>query len=114
MRLEFNNLNPCLLLDNIIKNGISVEDVIVTSNIKENETIAETVWVECKDTDSEKINELASNLDNTTIVQANEQQILNAQLLQQNANMQLEIEQQKQLNAQILLQIAQLGGNANV
>lgn len=41
-----------------------------------------------------------------------EQQVLNAQLLQQNANLQLEIEQQKQLNAQILLQLA--GGNTNV
>ena len=43
-----------------------------------------------------------------------EQQILNAKLLQDNANMQLELEQQKQLNAQMLLQIAQLGGNTNV
>lgn len=40
-----------------------------------------------------------------------EQQILNAKLLQDNANMQLELEQQKQLNAQILLQIA--GGVTN-
>ena len=39
------------------------------------------------------------------------QQILNAKLLQDNANIQLELEQQKQLNAQILLQIA--GGVAN-
>lgn len=42
-----------------------------------------------------------------------EQQILNAKLLQDNASMQLELEQQKQLNAQILLQIAQ-GGSTNV
>lgn len=43
--------------------------------------------------------------------QPTEQQILNAKLLQDNANMQLELEQQKQLNAQILLQIA--GGTTN-
>lgn len=45
------------------------------------------------------------------VQQPTEQQILNAKLLQDNANMQLELEQQKQLNAQILLQIA--GGVTN-
>lgn len=50
----------------------------------------------------------------TQVQQPTEQQILNAKLLQDNANMQLELEQQKQLNAQMLLQIAQLGGNTNV
>lgn len=69
MKLEFNNLSPCLLLDSIIKNGISAVDVEVTSDIKENEYIAQTVWVECKDTDSEKINNVASNLDNTVVQQ---------------------------------------------
>ena len=47
----------------------------------------------------------------TQVQQPTEQQILNAKLLQDNANMQLELEQQKQLNAQILLQIA--GGVTN-
>ena len=47
----------------------------------------------------------------TPVQQPTEQQILNAKLLQDNANMQLELEQQKQLNAQILLQIA--GGSTN-
>lgn len=50
----------------------------------------------------------------TPVQKPTEQQILNAKLLQDNANMQLELEQQKQLNAQMLLQIAQLGGNTNV
>ena len=45
------------------------------------------------------------------VQQVTEQQVLNAKLLQDNANMQLELEQQKQLNAQILLQIA--GGITN-
>lgn len=48
----------------------------------------------------------------TQVQQPTEQQILNAKLLQDNANMQLELEQQKQLNAQILLQLA--GGITNV
>lgn len=49
---------------------------------------------------------------NKVIINPTEQQILNAKLLQDNANIQIELEQQKQLNAQILLQLA--GGNANV
>lgn len=44
--------------------------------------------------------------------QPSEQQVLNAKLLQDNAKMSIELEKQKQLNAQILLQLA--GGNANV
>ena len=48
----------------------------------------------------------------TQVQQPTEQQILNAKLLQDNANMQLELEEQKKLNAQILLQIAQ-GGSTN-
>lgn len=44
--------------------------------------------------------------------QPSEQQVLNAKLLQDNAKMCIELEQQKQLNAQILLQLA--GGNTNV
>ena len=57
-------------------------------------------------TDEEK-----ESLFTTPVQQPTEQQILNAKLLQDNANMQLELEQQKQLNAQILLQIA--GGSTN-
>lgn len=46
------------------------------------------------------------------ISQPSEQQVLNAKLLQDNAEMSIELEKQKQLNAQILLQLA--GGNTNV
>ncbi|NRT32657.1 CCR4-NOT transcriptional regulation complex NOT5 subunit [Clostridium beijerinckii] len=72
MKLEFNNLNPCLFLDNIIKNGISATDVAVTSNIKENELIAETVWIECNNNiDTIKITEIANNVianQNTNVI----------------------------------------------
>ena len=57
-------------------------------------------------TDEEK-----ESLFHTPVQQPTEQQILNAKLLQDNANMQLELEEQKKLNAQILLQIA--GGSTN-
>ena len=59
----------------------------------------------------ELTNEEKESLFPTLVQQPTEQQILNAKLLQDNANMQLELEQQKQLNAQILLQIA--GGSTN-
>lgn len=58
-------------------------------------------------TDEEK-----ENLFPALVQKPTEQQILNAKLLQDNANMQLELEEQKKLNAQILLQIA--GGSTNV
>lgn len=38
---------------------------------------------------------------------------LNAKLLKDNANMQIELENQKKLNADLLTKIAELGGNAN-
>ena len=60
----------------------------------------------------ELIEEEKESLFPKPLQQPTEQQILNAKLLQDNANVQLELEQQKQLNSQILLQLA--GGNANV
>ena len=59
----------------------------------------------------ELTNEEKESLFPTLVQQPTEQQILNAKLLQDNANMQLELEEQKKLNAQILLQIA--GGSTN-
>lgn len=44
--------------------------------------------------------------------QPDKQQVLNAKLLQDNAEINIELEKQKQLNAQVLLQLA--GGNTNV
>lgn len=45
-------------------------------------------------------------------VEPTQQEVLNTQLLQQNAEIQIQLDQQKQLNAQILLQLA--GGGMNV
>ncbi|OSA89565.1 UNVERIFIED_ORG: hypothetical protein B2H93_16005 [Clostridium botulinum] len=67
-------------------------------------------YVDCKVielTDEEK-----EKLFPPILPQPNEQQVLNAKLLQDNAEMSIELEKQKQLNSQILLQLA--GGNANV
>ncbi len=38
---------------------------------------------------------------------------LNAKLLKDNAEIQIELNKQKELNSSLLLKIAQLGGNAN-
>lgn len=67
-----------------------------------------TQWIETATDEEIK----AWNEKNEVVKKPTEQQILNAKLLNQNANLQLQIEQQKQLNAQILLQLA--GGNTNV
>ncbi|AUN10688.1 hypothetical protein [Clostridium botulinum] len=41
------------------------------------------------------------------------QQALNAKLLKDNAEIQIELNKQKELNSSLLLRIAELGGNAN-
>ncbi|MGG7149690.1 hypothetical protein ACQPUR_03400 [Clostridium neonatale] len=102
-----NNVNPCNLLDAIIKNNIQIENNYLESDLVVGETIAKNITVNLVNkTDKEKVNEIIKNLDNSTVVQASEQQILNAQLLQANAQQQL-------LNASLLKQVAELkGGNA--
>ena len=112
MILHFSNINPCNLLDKIKENNIDINSIIVTNDRKENEVIAENIWVECKEQDVKIITSVAENLDNTPIIHINEQQMINAQLLQQNAEIQLQLEEQRQLNSQILLQLA--GGSINV
>lgn len=67
-------------------------------------------WIE--DATDEEIQ--AWKEENKVVQEPTLQETLNAQLSQQNAEMQVQLEQQKQLNAQMLLQIAQLGGSTNV
>ncbi|EPY2281816.1 MULTISPECIES: hypothetical protein [Clostridium] len=45
--------------------------------------------------------------------QPSQQDAINAKLLKDNANMQIELNKQKELNSTLLLKIAQLGGNTN-
>ncbi|MDR5586608.1 hypothetical protein [Clostridium aquiflavi] len=47
-------------------------------------------------------------------VQPTPQELLNSKLLMDNANIQLELDNQKKLNADLLLKMAQLGGVTNV
>lgn len=84
--------------------GNYLDKGLMDSNGKYNYKYVNNEVVELTDEEKE-------NLFPTPVKQPTEQQILNAKLLQDNANMQLELEQQKQLNAQILLQIA--GGVTN-
>ncbi|ACO86014.1 hypothetical protein [Clostridium botulinum] len=46
-------------------------------------------------------------------IQPNQQQALNAKLLKDNANFQIELDKQEELNSSLLLKIAKSGGNAN-
>ncbi|MHB9947313.1 hypothetical protein CF095_18405 [Clostridium botulinum] len=51
--------------------------------------------------------------ENKKNTQPTQQELLNAKLLKDNAKIQIELNKQKELNADLLLKIAQLGGNAN-
>jgi hypothetical protein len=63
MKLEFKNVNPCVLLDKL--NNNEIKNVTVTHNGKAGEKIAECVWVECKEDNEKIIKEIVKNLDNT-------------------------------------------------
>lgn len=111
-KVEFVTLNENNIPEGyILKDGESIvtNDWNIANTVLKPKWESTTLsWIETATEEEIK----AWNEKNKVIQKPTEQQILNAQLLQQNANLQLEIEQQKQLNAQILLQLA--GGNTNV
>lgn len=111
-KVEFVTLNENKIPEGyILKDGESIvtnDWNIANTMLKPKWESTTLSWIETATEEEIK----AWNEKNKVIQKPTEQQILNAQLLQQNANLQLEIEQQKQLNAQILLQLA--GGNTNV
>ena len=110
--MKFYNVNPTKLLQEFSSEGIKTINGI-KSNLKEGNYIAEESWCEFENsTDINKINEIVKNHNPVIEKTPTQQEILNSQLLQQNAQMQVQLEQQKQLNAQILLKLA--GGNTNV
>ncbi|WP_321993886.1 hypothetical protein [Clostridium butyricum] len=111
-KVEFVTLNENNIPEGyILKDGESIikqKWSIANNMLKPKWESTNLEWIEAATEEEIK----AWNEKNKVMQKPTEQQTLNAQLLQQNANLQLEIEQQKQLNAQILLQLA--GGNANV
>lgn len=111
-KVEFVTLNENNIPEGyILKDGESIikqKWSIANNMLKPKWESTNLEWIETATEEEIK----AWNEKNKVMQKPTEQQTLNAQLLQQNANLQLEIEQQKQLNAQILLQLA--GGNANV
>lgn len=111
-KVEFVTLNENNIPEGyILKDGESIvtnDWNIANTMLKPKWESTTLSWIETATEEEIK----AWNEKNKVIQKPTEQQILNAQLLQQNANLQLEIEQQKQLNARILLQLA--GGNTNV
>lgn len=111
-KVEFVTLNENNIPEGyVLKDGESIikqKWSIANNMLKPKWESTNLEWIETATEEEIK----AWNEKNKVMQKPTEQQTLNAQLLQQNANLQLEIEQQKQLNAQILLQLA--GGNANV
>lgn len=113
--MKFNNVNPSLLLKEFNEAGIKIN--IINSNLKIGETVATESWCDIpKDADENLINGIVANHNPNKIEEKKptNEQILISQLMQQNAEMQLQQEEQKRLNADLLLKIAMLGGSTNV
>lgn len=100
MQLEFKNINPCLLLDKMVEQGLKEKNDIVRSDIEIGQSIANTVWVTCSEEKAEKIKEIAENLVGVLVPEQEENLI--DKLILDNINMQIQIDALKQ---------ALLGGN---
>jgi len=87
--------------------GNYLEKGLMDSESKYNYKLVDGKVVEL--TDVEKI-----SLFPTSILQPTADEILRANILKDNASMQLQLAQQQKLNADILLKIANLGGTTNV
>lgn len=66
--------------------------------------------LEIKKTADEVYQEWSKNKDNPPAPQPTPEEILRAKLIKDNASMQLQLAQQQQINANLLSQIAKLGG----
>ncbi|MHB8036171.1 hypothetical protein CF069_20155 [Clostridium botulinum] len=64
-------------------------------------------------TEFKNIEKILSEKTKSEELEQQKQQALNAKLLKDNALIKIELDKQKELNADLLLKIAQLGGNAN-
>ncbi|CAL83872.1 hypothetical protein FDF29_06615 [Clostridium botulinum] len=85
--------------------GIVVDDILPKPQLKESEYAVHYINPQTKKQSYEIcIREKT---------QEEKQQALNAKLLKDNAEIQIELNKQKELNSSLLLKIAQLGGNAN-
>lgn len=98
MKLTFKNINPKNLLNEIVKQGLYDSDIKIFNDLKYDENgkqlnyIAENTWVECNNNKEELINNLVVNLDNTEMIQSTTEELL----LQQIADLKLEIQQLKE------------------
>ncbi|NFA62242.1 hypothetical protein K8O96_13640 [Clostridium sporogenes] len=89
--------------------GILVDDIIPKPELKENEYAVHYINPQTK----EQFYEICTREKIQEEISQEKQQALNAKLLKDNAEIQIELDNQKKLNADLLLKIAQLGGNAN-
>ncbi|AJE12470.1 hypothetical protein [Clostridium botulinum] len=90
--------------------GIVVDDILPKPKLKENECAVHYVNPLTK----EQSYEICIKEETKEELEQQKQQAeLNAKLLKDNAKIQIELNKQKELNADLLLKIAQVGGNAN-
>lgn len=114
MKLNFTNKNPNKLHDEFINEGLL--PIKVENDLKENEYIAENVYVTfADDVDTNKINEIADKHDPTPTEHPSEQEELISNILLENATLKQQMAEQQELSSELLLQIGELkGGNENV
>ncbi len=89
--------------------GILVEDILPKPQLKESEYAVHYINPKTK----EQSYEICIREKTKEEISQELQVELNAKLLKDNAKMQIELDNQKKFNAELLLKIAELGGNAN-
>lgn len=90
-------------------NYVVVDDILPKPELKDNEHAIHYINPKTKEQTYEIYTRTKTNEEISQELQVE----LNAKLLKDNAKIQIELNKQKELNADLLLKIAQLGGNAN-
>ncbi|MBO0571843.1 hypothetical protein FDF50_08350 [Clostridium botulinum] len=90
-------------------NYVVVDDILPKPELKENEHTIHYINPKTKEQTYEIYTRKKTNEEISQELQVE----LNAKLLKDNANMQIELDKQKELNSTLLLKIAELGGDIN-
>ncbi|MCW7999807.1 hypothetical protein CFK35_18225 [Clostridium sp. cpc1] len=107
VRLTYKVEPPEYMLDE--GNYLIVEDILPEPQLKQNEHAIHYINPKTKEQTYEIYTRKKTNEEISQELQVE----LNAKLLKDNANMQVELDKQKELNSTLLLKIAELGGDIN-
>ncbi|KIS22005.1 hypothetical protein [Clostridium botulinum] len=107
VRLTYKVEPPEYMLDE--GNYLIVEDILPEPQLKQNEHAIHYINPKTK----EQTYEIYTRKKTNEEISQEKQQALNAKLLKDNAEIQIELNKQKELNSSLLLKMAELGGNAN-